>query len=53
MKEVTFKTPSGRTLITNMPDELPDNMTITEADFDKALELMKQPPISMGTHEIQ
>ena len=36
MKTVRFKTPSGKELMANMPDHCPDEIEITETQFDEA-----------------
>lgn len=51
MKQVKMITPSGRTLVANQPDEVPDSVEITEVQFDLALKEMREGPFSMGCRQ--
>jgi hypothetical protein len=48
MKQVKMITPSGRTLIANQPDEVPDSVKIAEVQFDLAVKGMREGLFSVG-----
>lgn len=50
MKQITMKTPSGRLLVCNAPDEYPNEVEISESQFDLAFSGMALPRISVGSH---